>query len=91
MDNEEHELTLCEIKVEELSNTKDEMIKIDKDDILLLNDATEGDLEEYANDVVKNVEELMKDMGITDLIEDDYSYDVYDDYDYSYDDYLYDF
>ena len=69
MDAEEHELILCEMEVEELSDIKDEMIKIDKDDILLLNDATEDDLEEYANDVVKNVEELMESVGLLDSVE----------------------
>lgn len=61
VDTEEKKLdiSLCEIEVEELEKIEDEMIKIDKDDILLLNTATEEDLNEYLEAIYNKLEKFM--------------------------------
>ena len=61
-DEEDYDITLCETKIEELSKIEDEMIKISKDDVLLLNTATEDELEKYVEEATINIEKLVNNL-----------------------------
>lgn len=68
-DGEEHELTLCETKVERLNKIEDEMVKIEKGNIILLNTATEEDLETFVENCTKNAQEYLTKMMAGELPE----------------------
>ncbi len=51
--------TVCELKIEELAKATEELIKIDKNSALILNTATEDELEEFYNEVMNNLDKLM--------------------------------
>lgn len=91
-DEEDINVTLFEAKKEELNKIEDEIIKISKDDVLLLNTATEDELEEYVEEATKNAEKFVNDLlGIESGKNNDLFIDEIIDNDYkNYDDKSYD-
>lgn len=73
-DGERHEATLCKTKTEKLDKAEDEMIKIKKSDVLLLNVATEEELENYVTEISGNVEEFINKFSFGEF--EDYNQDM---------------
>ena len=50
---------ICDLKIESLTKATDDLIEVNKDNSLILNTATEDDIEDFANDVTSNVQGIM--------------------------------
>ena len=77
VDDEKFDVTLLEYEQEILNKKTEDLIKVSKNDYLLLNTATEKEIEKYMENIYSNLEEYSQFFGGNgyDIIEDDLDFD----------------
>ena len=53
------DLEICKIEIEKFKKAEEDMLKVDKDESISLNEASEEELNEFTNQVEENIIELI--------------------------------